>query len=791
MKKIIGLFVLLLLAAFGQKAQAQCSAKFTAYVSGLYQYGFVDSSVRYYNVDYWDFGDGQVTFNNTGQLWHRYAKPGSYDVCRIIWDSTNSCRDTFCQTVVIASCKADFSFRVSGDTVQFADASSPTPRSYYWTFGDGGSSNAANPMHIYKASSSNQTFTVCLSISDSSWTCQDKVCYTVTIPSTITTCDASFDATKTLNNVIFKAADRKGLRHDWSFGDGTSANNGGDSLLHIYPKPKGPNDTTYLACLIVSDSINSCTDTVCKAVVISNDTCQVSFTTRAVGSTVYFTNTSTVTAYSKYHWSLGNGYTTTGPHAIFTYKPGKYTVCLTVTDTLLKCNVKTSCVTVKIDSFTSCDATFSSQSTNNVTTFVGPYSSNQSYLYSWDFGDGGTSTNRMEVHTYKKPATNRDTTYYACLIVRDTLTNCSDSFCKAIVVSYDSCQVSFYASTVGNQVYFGNTSTLTKTSKVLWNFGNGDTSAVVNPTYTFASPGTYNVCLIVTDSNQTCKTNYYCAKITIRSSTNCQADYTYTVTNDSIVDFKNISVGTNTYSWNYAGSNGGDTTKDLRLIFKKSGTYTVCLFAYNYNSGYKCGDTVCKNINITINNNKCRPSFRVALDTTQKFKMYLLNGSSKASTHQYYWTFGDGGTSTSRNPNHTYKSFGKFHICLTISDSSLNCSSTFCDSIGMDSTGKLLKAQQFELEVIDDFLAVKKVDVQSYKVYPNPTSDKVKIELTDWNVGAEVHVMSMDGKRIMTRPLDETGEIELNLSDQKNGIYILQIFDGKTYSQTKLIKWSN
>ena len=70
-------------------------------------------------------------------------------------------------------------------------------------------------------------------------------------------------------------------------------------------------------------------------------------------------------------------------------------------------------------------------------------------------------------------------------------------------------------------------------------------------------------------------------------------------------------------------------------------------------------------------------------------------GSSNKSTHTYSWSFGDGGTSTKRNPTHKYRAFGSYWVCLTIADSTLNCTSTYCDSLGLDSTGRLLKADGF------------------------------------------------------------------------------------------------
>jgi PKD repeat protein len=53
------------------------------------------------------------------------------------------------------------------------------------------------------------------------------------------------------------------------------------------------------------------------------------------------------------------------------------------------------------------------------------------------------------------------------------------------------------------------------------------------------------------------------------------------------------------------------------------------------------------------------------------------------------WTFGDGGTSTSTNPSHTYAQVGWYNVCLTVIYSSATGSHTCttCDSVYVQSVG--------------------------------------------------------------------------------------------------------
>ncbi len=117
---------------------------------------------------YWDFGDGS---NGTGlNVTHTYSFSGTYTVCLTMYDQMSNCYDTYCDTVNIITgppppCAANFyaypdSNMMSG-TFQFVDMSGGSPVSWFWDFGDGGTSTQQNPVHTYTAQG---TYWVCLSI---------------------------------------------------------------------------------------------------------------------------------------------------------------------------------------------------------------------------------------------------------------------------------------------------------------------------------------------------------------------------------------------------------------------------------------------------------------------------------------------------------------------------------------------------------------------------------------------------------------------------------------------------
>lgn len=60
-----------------------------------------------------------------------------------------------------------------------------------------------------------------------------------------------------------------------------------------------------------------------------------------------------------------------------------------------------------------------------------------------------------------------------------------------------------------------------------------------------------------------------------------------------------------------------------------------------------------------------------------------FNSSFNNAATSILWSFGDGGTSTSPNPVHTYTTASNYNVCLTMTDSS-SCSSTVCNQLSID-----------------------------------------------------------------------------------------------------------
>lgn len=335
---------------------------------------------------------------------------------------------------------------------------------------------------------------------------------------------------------------------------------------------------------------------------LQNPSAQASFTGDSVGCApfpVTFNNTST--SATSYLWDFGNGITSNATSPTYTYTTaGNYTVkliafnpdgCTASSDTTtLTIVVKTDSVNasftaVKVDTCGPFTAQFTNTSTYN--NGAPPASS----IFIWNFGDGTTYTGQTpspNPHTY--PSTG---VYTVTLVMIDT------NACK----SPDSMQVviDFSASFVKAQFIGPDTICIPETATFVdqstnasawgWNFGDGGTSTVSSPTYTYNTPGTYTVKLITTNPN-TCNLVDSASKV-ISVYPSPVADFTWAPnppTPNTPNEFTNLSTGATRYYWDF-GDGTSSTLRDDVHIYEKDGTYNVCLTVWN---DYGCQDTACR-----------------------------------------------------------------------------------------------------------------------------------------------------------------------------------------------------
>jgi len=138
----------------------------------------------------------------------------------------------------------------------------------------------------------------------------------------------------------------------------------------------------------------------------------------------------------------------------------------------------------------------------------------------WNFGDGSFSSDQNPSHTYPGAGI-----YYVCLTIsnNDSLEPCYDLFCDSVWIIADTinnCQAKFSyqpdsTSTTPYLVFFNDLS-VGNPSVWLWDFGDNNTATGPNPEHVYPGPGTYNVCLTISnDSAGISCSDTYCNQINV------------------------------------------------------------------------------------------------------------------------------------------------------------------------------------------------------------------------------------------------------------------------------------
>ena len=136
--------------------------------------------------------------------------------------------------------------------------------------------------------------------------------------------------------------------------------------------------------------------------------------------------------------------------------------------------------------------------------FINNSASSGKVSFFWDFGDGSTDTVLNPSHKYAGISS-----WLVCLTVA---TICdTDSVCQTVnLCPLPSSGWTWTAS--GLLVNFSDTSTGSGSLSHTWDFGDGNISFLQNPSHIYSIPGTYYVCLFVTD---TCGTDSLCDQVAV------------------------------------------------------------------------------------------------------------------------------------------------------------------------------------------------------------------------------------------------------------------------------------
>lgn len=652
------LFLICIVQTYAQTANFTASA--TSGCSPLVV-NFQDQSTGGVTSWFWDFGNGATaTLQNPSTT---YFVPGTYTVTLTVKNAIGTNTLTRTQYITVYG-KPTVNF-ISSDSsncfplrAQFTDLSIPSANtsnaSWLWDFGDGTQSTQQNPLHTYTVTGN---YTVNVKVTN------DKGCYAVLVkPAYIKVAagvTSGFDNTQPavcrppFNISFTNSSTGPGtLTWFWDFGDGTSSTQ--PNPIHSYTAPG--NYTVALA----TTSSDGCSDTLRKVSVLNIQDIKTDFSapdSNCISATVNFLNASTP-APSSSIWNFGDGTTSNTINSVKSYPtPGTYTV--TLYNTYSYCSDSVS-KPIKIAArptanFTS-DNTFRCQPDFTVN-FQDQSANAVEWL--WDFGDGSSSIQQNPSHTYTNYGN-----YNVQLIVTNA-SGCTDTIKKTSYIQIARPSISFpFMPVEGCIPYtlnaFAGIATGDAVTSYLWDFGDGNTSNLPNPSNIYPNQGRYTV------------------KLTITTSTGCIETYTLanavTVGRKPVIDFiatpnpvcafqkvffNDLTNEADEWLWLF-GDGGTSTFKNPTYQYSDTGKFTVSLIAKN--SG--CRDSVGKTDYMTVKPPIAKFGFLTTCDNRLQFSFV----DSSIGATKWFWDFGDGTTDSIPNPVHIFPSFKTYTVTLTVSN---------------------------------------------------------------------------------------------------------------------------
>jgi gliding motility-associated-like protein len=629
----------------------------------------------------WNFGDN--TTSTLPDPSHTYTKAGNYSVT-LTATGPNGCTSSLTKSKYIKIVRPLATITNVPDsgcvpflktfnvTVNSADA----VVSYLWDFGDGNTSDAADPSHTYTSDGSYNVSVIINTANGCTDTARQK---RAIIASDKPTAKFVADITKTCAIMPVQFTDLSTgnpTRWLWDFGDKSASTLKNPSHLFV--------DTGYFDIKLITWR-SGCGDSViipkyirinppiAKFTVKNNcdKPFEKVFTDRSIGADEWF-------------WDFGDGNTSTLQNPVNTYlSTGLYTITLKVVNRQSGCDYTTTNqirVINVIANFAASDTSICRGISDNFTTGL---SVNDVKTFNWTFGDRSPSRN--------SPANSNSISYkyltnglFTVRLITTDANGCLDTLIKTNYIRVNGPTAKFTSSVPGtclNKTVSFNDSTITDGTHPImqwkWNYGDGK-SETLNASpfqHTFTTEGSYTVKLQVVDSKGcTDSINIPTPLIISKPRAAFTSLDTFTCQGKA-VRFVNQSTGPKlTYDWNF-GDDSTSTIQTASHVYSQDGKYTVNL---NITDQYGCSDSTKKTYYINIASPRSFFTMSDSAGNCPPLIVKFTNQSTNAKSKK--WDFGDSTYSSDTDPTHFYNYPGTYVVTLTIT-SATGCTDSYNRSI--------------------------------------------------------------------------------------------------------------
>ncbi len=604
---------------------------------------FEDGSWGIITSWFWDFGDGNTS--NLQHPIHEYEVEGDYFVTLAVaclGGETNEMQMPVNVSYEPIECYAGIDILDEFGFLWFS-AYGPQGSTYHWDFGDGNTSEDEIVQHNYEGANGDLievvvTLTVTTPDGQTCSTAYDLV-HIIFIE-----CNAMFEYYPTNDDPLlvqfFDTSWGEAVSWTWDFGDGNTSNE--PNPVHLYNAPG-----EYIVNLIIECEDGQISEMPMLVHLESNQIiCDSSFQVDWNGNEYYF-YPNYYDPEATYYWVFGDGNTSNEMTPIHFYngEPGDVFV-VDMTLTLPDGQTCTESFELIIEEIDECTSMFEYWviSDDGLTIEFNDQSWGNINNWSWDFGDGNSSTEQHPVHTYSAFAD-----YEVFLTIECANGEVNTMVMPVHVGNGGDCDAYFGYGQELNEVYFYPYMEFPETS-YLWDFGDGNSSTEMYPIHQYDlsnEPMEINVTLtLILADGTTCTFTQFI----FLEPLECTSMFSYYPINDNEfeIQFIDESWGIPTsFEWDF-GDGNTSTEQNPIHTYAEAGIYDVTLTI-------NCvgGETNSMVMDAVVGDVQyCEPGFWYDIDFSQN--TFYFHPYTIADDAVYNWDFGDGAISNEQTPVHTY-----------------------------------------------------------------------------------------------------------------------------------------
>ena len=291
--------------------------------------------------------------------------------------------------------------------------------------------------------------------------------------------------------------------------------------------------------------------------------------------------------------------------------------------------------------------------------------------YEWDFSNGESSVSINPIYEFAAPGS------YIVKLSAESDKGCKASNTNLILVNpLPSVSFSFENICDRNAMSFTQTSFIRSggISSFTWDFGDeSGTSSDSDPSYLFATDGTYDVKLVVASSASCTDSVTHEVTVYPRATLAFVTDSVFLGEETSFINNSNINGGNLSYEWRL-GDGATSVLVSPTHAYKSAGSFTSTLIS---TSNFDCKDTLQQAVQVLAD---AQASFTVENVCQYDSASFVNTSFISSGTLSYKWNFGDGGSSILKDPKHIYATPGTYLVTV-VATSNFGSESTFSDFV--------------------------------------------------------------------------------------------------------------